>query len=184
MVWRINTNSFVAASELQMGDTLLFDKNDNQRSNISSSIRITSITSIPIPKEGYMAPFTPSCKIVVNGIMASSFVDSFDDTTTKVLLPLKELSLQWIAYAFEFPHRMICSGASLFCGTETNRNLRREWYFELGIQTVTIIAILDFLSIIIQGMGIIILPYASLCNLCIDSKYLYNRGIIVFDFWI
>ena len=132
MVWRINTNSFVAASELQMGDTLLFDKNDNQRSNISSSIRITSITSIPIPKEGYMAPFTPSCKIVVNGIMASSFVDSFDDTTTKVLLPLKELSLQWIAYAFEFPHRMICSGASLFCGTKTyDENGISNWVSKL-----------------------------------------------------
>mmetsp|Transcript_27131 Transcript_27131/g.30017 ORF Transcript_27131/g.30017 Transcript_27131/m.30017 type:complete len:190 (+) Transcript_27131:2-571(+) len=102
-----------------MGDTLLFDKNDNHRSNLSSSIRITSITSIPIPKGGYMAPFTPSGKIVVNGIMASSFVDLFDDTTTKVLLPFKKLSPQWIAHAFEFPHRMICSGASLFCGTET-----------------------------------------------------------------
>jgi len=114
MVWRNNnkSSSFVAASELKIGDRLLFDdENNDERSTI------TSIKSIPIPKDGYMAPFTPSGKIVVNGIMASTFVDLFSSDNKKLLLLPKLLSSQWIAHAFEFPHRTM---ALLFgCSNET-----------------------------------------------------------------
>merc|ERR1711862_6 len=116
---QMETNTFVAASFLQVGDTLQLDKN----SSSSSKTTITSIRSIPIPKDGYMAPFTPSGQLVVNGIVASSLVDLLEGEPRMTKLFEKFLakyySPQWIAHAFEFPHRLACHYYNNACTEET-----------------------------------------------------------------
>jgi hypothetical protein len=76
----------IAASRLRVGDEL-YDK-DN------SLVRVLSIATVR--SRGVFAPFTPSGKLVVDNIVASSFI-SFN-----VPFPA------WMAHSFEFPHRLVC----------------------------------------------------------------------------
>lgn len=63
------------------------------------SIRATTST-------GKYAPFTPSGKLVVNGVLVSSYVALIaSDSLTILAVPF---SLQWLAHSFEFPHRFVC----------------------------------------------------------------------------
>lgn len=65
-----------------------------------------SITSpAPLPR-----PFTPSGKIVVNGIVASTFTD--------VNWPF--VSGQWVVHTFEAPHRWVASHFNWFGRVETH----------------------------------------------------------------
>ena len=63
---------------------------------------IKSISSI-----GAIAPFTPSGKVVVDNILASSFVAFGNDSHLSV--GGINFSYQWLAHSFEFPHRMACN---------------------------------------------------------------------------
>lgn len=52
---------------------------------------------------GVYAPFTPSGKIVVNHLLASSFVEFQGQSEFFSFIPF-----QWLAHSFEFPHRIAC----------------------------------------------------------------------------
>lgn len=65
--------------------------------------------------QGVFAPFTASGRLVVNGIMVSSFV-ALEQSPQLVIGPF-QISWQWLAHAFEFPHRLICGRRG--CSGET-----------------------------------------------------------------
>mmetsp|Transcript_8841 Transcript_8841/g.14704 ORF Transcript_8841/g.14704 Transcript_8841/m.14704 type:complete len:336 (+) Transcript_8841:128-1135(+) len=112
MVWTTNKNGegmFVAASQVQVGDDLLW--------NNEEAFTVQEIQQ-GVTAQGLLAPFTPSGTIVVDGFLASTFIDSVKDQNIPPFLG----SSQWIAHSFEFPHRLAChynvfGGA--FCATET-----------------------------------------------------------------
>ena len=59
-----------------------------------------------IISKGLFAPFTPSGTIVVNDIVASSFV-AFEGSSSLRVVAV-DVSYQWLAHSFEFPHRVVC----------------------------------------------------------------------------
>jgi len=87
------------AGSIQPGDLLLLPSG-----GWTKVLSIRNVTST-----GLFAPFTPSGKLVVNGIVASSYID--------VEWPL--VSGQWVAHTFDMPHRVICSHFLDWCKGET-----------------------------------------------------------------
>lgn len=88
----------VPASALKEGDALLLPNGE-----------FASIQSIrDVKREGMYAPFTLSGSVVVNGIVASSYV-GLQDTSAYLRLGKylqTPLTLQWLAHVFESPHRL------------------------------------------------------------------------------
>lgn len=93
--------SFVPASSLKVGDFMM--AGDGQ-----TEIQVESIAEKT--SKGVFAPFTPSGTIVVNNILASSFVSlqRGDSSTLKVGDASTGLTFHWVAHKFEFPHRLAC----------------------------------------------------------------------------
>ena len=69
--------------------------------------RLAVVSILPVVARGLYAPFTPSGKIVVDEVMASSFVALRGDDTN-VLSIADDLPYHWLAHSFEFPHRVAC----------------------------------------------------------------------------
>jgi len=93
----------VPASYLKKGDVLLGVHGGEDDIGHRTVVDIVHVT-----RKGAFAPFTPSGTIVVNDVMVSCFV-SFQGSHVLnlggITLPL---SYQWLAHAFETPHRIIC----------------------------------------------------------------------------
>merc|ERR1711915_620415 len=53
-----------------------------------------------------MGPFTASGKLIVDGVLVSSFI-AFEQSSALKIGPAA-FSYQWIAHSFEFPHRLVC----------------------------------------------------------------------------
>mmetsp|Transcript_3389 Transcript_3389/g.5574 ORF Transcript_3389/g.5574 Transcript_3389/m.5574 type:complete len:459 (+) Transcript_3389:75-1451(+) len=92
---------FVPASTVMVGDILVGGFDDHE---------LVVVAIKTVKARGLFAPFTPSGTIVVNGVVASSFVTLQPNTSTLLSLigGRFELSHQWIAHTFEFPHRVAC----------------------------------------------------------------------------
>lgn len=85
------------ASMVQVGDQLV---DGNGETVLVQSLKTVSST-------GVAAPFTPSGKIVVDDILASSFV-SFGSSAYLSVWGVN-FSYQWLSHSFEFPHRLACN---------------------------------------------------------------------------
>lgn len=91
----------VPASSLKVGDQL------------ANGEVITAIRKVN--RRGAYAPFTTSGDLLVNGILVSSYV-AFQGKDRLTVGPV-QLSYQWLAHTFTFPHRFICTRIST-CATE------------------------------------------------------------------
>jgi hypothetical protein len=84
------------SSLVQVGDRLV--GSDDPVSKIQRVFR----------RSGVFAPFTPSGTIVVNGVLASSYV-ALQDSSVLFVGPVSTgLSFQWLAHTFQLPHRIWC----------------------------------------------------------------------------
>lgn len=84
----------VPASMVMVGDKLVGG------GRVSAISKITS--------NGMYAPFTVSGRIVVNGVLASSYI-SFQDSNVLVIGSIPTgIPYQWLAHTFQFPHRFWC----------------------------------------------------------------------------
>ena len=101
----------IPAGLLAVGDEVL---DADQNPLVVNSISLVN-------SRGVFAPFTASGKLVVSGIMVSSFV-AIEQSPQLVIGPF-QLSWQWLAHTFEFPHRLICG----------RRGCRGETYDANGI---------------------------------------------------
>lgn len=105
----------IPASQVYAGDRLLtttgMDTVKSVRKNVIS--------------RGLYAPFTPSGKIAVDGVIASNYI-AFEDTEGLELFSWK-FSHQWMAHAGSFPHRLVCH----YFGN----NCENEAYTSEGIST-------------------------------------------------
>lgn len=99
----MDDKSSVPSSAIEKGDVL-------HGGDIVSSVKM-------VRRFGIVSPFTESGTIVVNGIAASTFVafgKSESMSMGKMEIPV---SFQWLARAFESPHRMYCKHVG-DCSTE------------------------------------------------------------------
>jgi hypothetical protein len=71
-----------------------------------------------VSRKGAYAPFTPSGTIAVNGILASTFVAFQNSEYLSIGGIRTPIQFQWVAQAFETPHRTFCSFASTWCEQE------------------------------------------------------------------
>lgn len=68
--------------------------------------QVTAIRNVD--RRGMYAPFTPCGKIVVNGVIASTYV-SFEESSVLTFGTFETpLSYQWLAHSFLLPHRIWC----------------------------------------------------------------------------
>ena len=99
-----NSRYPIPASEITIGTELV----DAHRLN---TVFVKSITP-SVKAKGIFAPFTPSGTVVVDGILASSFVAMGASSSSPPYIVsfggLLGLSHQWLAHSFEFPHRVAC----------------------------------------------------------------------------
>mmetsp|Transcript_4173 Transcript_4173/g.5991 ORF Transcript_4173/g.5991 Transcript_4173/m.5991 type:complete len:580 (+) Transcript_4173:147-1886(+) len=97
------------ASHLKVGDELL----------TGTEFSIEHVKSIDVVRStGMFAPFTPSGKIVVDGILASSYI-AFEDTEGFEIFSGFKISHQWMAHTGSLPHRVMCYYMrSKFCEAE------------------------------------------------------------------
>mmetsp|Transcript_17998 Transcript_17998/g.41626 ORF Transcript_17998/g.41626 Transcript_17998/m.41626 type:complete len:343 (+) Transcript_17998:788-1816(+) len=95
------------ASNLQKGDRLLLETGE------WGTVRKIKT----VYRKGTFAPFTPSGTIVVNGVVASTYVAFQDSEVLKLGSVDTFFTYQWLAHAFESPHRLYCMVAS--CHDET-----------------------------------------------------------------
>jgi hypothetical protein len=92
----VKPTGFIPASSVKEGNVLLNGSGEH----------VTVVTIRNVQTSGFFAPFTPSGKIVVDNILASSFVAFEGEKAVSVVgIPI---SYQWLAQAFEFPHRLVC----------------------------------------------------------------------------
>ena len=82
---------------------------------------LTTVESIKFVKSsGVYAPFTMSGKIVVNGIVASSYVTMQSESDTLIVAGWKSpLTYQWLGHVLQTPHRMLCRLSWSQCQSET-----------------------------------------------------------------
>lgn len=92
-----STRGTIPANLLVVGDKLL--------DSTLTAVIIDSITVVT--SKGVFAPFTASGKLIVGDVLASSFI-AFDNHERLRIGPL-EVSHQWVAHTFEFPHRVYCN---------------------------------------------------------------------------
>jgi hypothetical protein len=110
LIYSNTMETFVKARSLQVGDELI--------DGAGKTIEVRSIKMIK--STGAFAPFTPSGKLVVNGILASTYAVPFNtDESMKFFGGVVQVSYQWMAHSFEFPHRLACHYTTLFCPVET-----------------------------------------------------------------
>jgi Hint module len=96
----------VPAATLKVGDSLQLL---SHTSNDESAARIQSLKTVR--RQGMYAPFTKSGTIVVNGVLASTFVGlqptseylSLGSDQSAIAIPVSQ---QWLAHVFETPHRL------------------------------------------------------------------------------
>jgi hypothetical protein len=104
--------NFVRAGAVVVGDELVLEQ--------GGTSTVTKVT--PVQRVGAYAPFTESGMIAVNGVVSSSYVslEQHGDGSYFLLgTSVKIVSMQWLAHAFQAPHRMICRHAMQWCENET-----------------------------------------------------------------
>jgi hypothetical protein len=90
----LSTNKAVPAARLKAGDRVLSDTGDE--------VVVKGVQSVSVV--GMFAPFTPSGRVSVDGILVSCYI-SFENNLSFFGI---EVSQQWLGQSFKFPHRLAC----------------------------------------------------------------------------
>ena len=116
MVFSVH-KGIIPASAVQIGDELV--DSDGQATLVN---KIESVV-----RQGTYAPFTPSGKLIVDGITVSSYVAFQESAVLKLGGSIETpFSYHWMAHAFNFPHRFYCQYAA---------SCTEEQYTEDGVST-------------------------------------------------
>lgn len=99
---------FIPASLVREGDTLVLGSGGTAR-----VVRVGTVWRI-----GVYSPFTHTGTIVVNGVVASSFVAFHDSAFVMVGNVKTPFSYQWVGLRFETIHRLTCQLALDWCRDE------------------------------------------------------------------
>jgi hypothetical protein len=117
------------ASKLQVSrQHLLFleDGSSILASQVSVNHRLLDASGSPVRVKaaklvqsvGVFAPFTKSGKLVVDGILASSYISLEESSTSLNIAGGFSIDFHWLAHASKFPHRFACQYLPINCNTE------------------------------------------------------------------
>jgi hypothetical protein len=159
----------IPASRVVVGDSLL---NEN-----GEKLKVHSVTTIIA--QGVFAPFTPSGRIVVDGVLASSFVSLDNSPTLKVWGV--GFTYHWLSCLFESPHRLVCHHLGK-CQDETydanglSRWASTSFYFTKMLlsqpshvqylvlaPTLLVLAILNIAELFLCSRAILVLAACLVC---------------------
>lgn len=111
----VSESRAVPASQLRVGNAI-----------IESSGKKVAIVSIQTTTaSGVFAPFTPSGKIVMDGVLSSCFV-AMQDSESLSFFGM-HLSYQWLAHTFESLHRIVCYRLGSCSGETYNEDGLSSW---------------------------------------------------------
>ena len=105
----------VAASAVRPGDKL---------SLVDGFATVKAIKNVNAV--GVFAPFTKSGTIVVDGVVASNYVNLKGDTSL-VVGGVFAFDLHFLAHMSQAPHRLVCEFSNAFCATETYNDGISVW---------------------------------------------------------
>ena len=147
-VKRNDVTRTIPASLVKVGDELVDEA--------GASLKVQSVNTVS--RSGTFAPFTPSGKLVVNGIMASSYVAFQNSENLMIDEYQSPFSYQWLAHTFQFPHRVVC----VYFG-----KCLSETYTEDGISTWVAAPLRIAKWLLAQGrpstlLLLVTIPFASL----------------------
>jgi ABC-type phosphate transport system substrate-binding protein len=108
-------NKPVRASAISVGDNL---------SLVDGLVAVKKITSVSA--SGAFAPFTKEGTIIVDSIVASSYV-SLQNDSNFVIGGVNTVNMHYLAHIFQAPHRLICEINSAFCASESYENGVSVW---------------------------------------------------------
>ena len=108
-------NKPIRASGVAIGDKL------SLQGGVATVTKINHIIA-----HGAFAPFTKDGTIVVDTVVASSYV-SLQDESNLVIGGVKIVNMHSLAHIFQAPHRLICEIHSGFCSSETYVNGLSIW---------------------------------------------------------
>ena len=123
-----------------------------------------------IVRKGSFAPFTPSGTIVVNELLASTFVGFQDSPVLKIGGYQTSIPYQTLAHLFETPHRLICANPVLFdkmCRFEAYSSGGVSQWVYLPLQfTLWLVQHLDeeksvFAPALFCGLAIVAIPFIA-----------------------
>ena len=118
----ITLHNAVAASNLRVGDFLLGESGSKDR-----------IESIDIVQDaGLFAPFTPSGKLLVNGILVSSYASLVDQNALGI--GWTNLDQHWLSHGALFPRRLLCCHLAR-CPTEVYNSEGIPTWIESFVRT-------------------------------------------------
>jgi Hint module len=100
---------WVPASAVRVGDSLSLSS--------GKGVVVTKIRNVT--QQGMYAPFTASGSIVVNDIVASTFIAFQESEYLKLGDFDTPFTFQWLAHTFESWHRIVCSSGLVDCREET-----------------------------------------------------------------
>ena len=100
---------WVPASAVRVGDSLSLSS--------GKGVVVTKIRNVT--QQGMYAPFTASGSIVVNDIVASTFIAFQESEYLKLGDFDTPFTFQWLAHTFESWHRVVCSSGLVDCREET-----------------------------------------------------------------
>lgn len=110
----VGENRAVPAFSVSVGDQLILSDENNKRRNT----KVTKISKIE--RVGAYAPFTESGTIVVNDLLTSNYVSLQEEVSGRFTVAgIPILSMQWLAHAFQAPHRFFCHLSSHACSSES-----------------------------------------------------------------
>jgi Trypsin/Hint module len=104
----------VPASSVQVGDVLV------------GGIEVTAIRNLT--RRGMYNPFTPSGKIVVNGVLASNYISLQGTKDLIIGKTFTGISHHWLSHSFQLLHRFSCYHFN---------ECPKETYTEYGISTIS-----------------------------------------------
>ena len=142
----------IPAGLLAVGDEIL-DANHN-------TVTVESISAIV--SQGVFAPFTVSGNLDVGGILVSSYI-AMEQSPSLTIGPF-QVSYQWLAHTFEFPHRTVCGWYG--CGGET--------YDDDGINTwmpLTVVGWIMKQNAVLKQLLLLVVLFTLLLFHCLESFF-------------
>lgn len=166
----------IPASQVLVGDSLL-DEN-------GEALKVHSVTTSI--GQGIFAPFTPSGRIVVDGVLVSSFV-SLDNSSILEVWGVG-FTYHWLAHIFESPHRLVChhfgrclnetydaNGVSRWVSTPfhlTKMLLSQPSYIQslVLIPTILILTVLNVTEALLYSRSILVITACLVCTMVYQRK--------------
>lgn len=163
-------NKPVPASTVTIGDKLTL---------VDGLATVNSIKTVI--GTGAFAPFTKAGTIVVNNVVASSYITLQPDFASLVIGGVGTFDMHYLAHLFQAPHRVVCEVMATFCQEETYINGVSAWasgplhvirWLLRQKPVVMVIAFLPFFAFVLCAAAVeALLVHSSLVFVCITASF-------------